>query len=137
MPGDAAREGIPNEWRCTFIHQPGQHFSGGVQCAAIRVVQLARENRGNVLVDARNYCRGALKLGLAQNQDLELARGTYCRRYRLTREQRHLTECPAWSHAIHVVLDPVSVQDEHVGGAAAHDVQIARAVTFDKQGHTR
>ena len=101
------------------------------------MVQLARENRGNILVDARNYCRGALKLGLAQHQDLEFARGAHRRGDRLTREQRHFTERPAWSHAIDVVLDPVSVQDEHVGGAAPHDVQVAQAVAFDKQSCTR
>src|SRR5437870_5133026 len=101
------------------------------------MVQLARENRGNILVDARNYCRGALKLRLAENQDLELARGAHRRGDRLSREQRHLTERPAWPHAIDVVLDPVSVQNEHVGGAAPHDVQVAQTVAFDKQGGTR
>jgi len=73
------------------------------------VVEFARENRGNVLVDARDYCRGALKLGCAQNQDLELGRRAHRRRYRLAGDQRHLTERPAWSNAIDVVLDPVSV----------------------------
>ena len=36
-----------------------------------------------------------------------------------------------------MVLDPGSVQDEHIGGAAADDVQIAQPVAFDKQGRTR
>ena len=36
-----------------------------------------------------------------------------------------------------MVLDPGSVQDEHIGGAAPDDVQIAQPVAFDKQGRTR
>ena len=78
-----------------------------------------------------------MKLGLGQNQDLELARGAHCRRHGLTGQQRHLTERPAWPDAIDLVFDPVSVRDEHVSATASNDVQIARTVAFDQQGHPR
>ena len=73
---------------------------------------------------------------LGQNQDLELACGAHSRRDELTRQQSHLTKRPAWSDAIDLVLDPVSVRNEHVRESALNNVQIAQAVTLDKEGRT-
>ena len=90
----------------------------------------ARRQRGDdVSLQLREPFDQRLQLARSQDEHFRVLGGSYGRRGRFAREQRHLPDRLPDLDACHDVLDATAVGENYLGGALAQNVHLAAGIT--------